>query len=326
MTLTTLTALYDARAEADRAAEQLVRDIGVAREDVAIMAQETTAAGNGTPTVGAGESTGFFGSLKNLFMPDEDRHAYSEAVGRGGFLLTARVEQGVAERATAVLEEHGAVDLDDRQETWRAGGWTGPRAPAGPRAKADGTVAASAVSTTPTTRTPPTASPSAGTAASHAVGTGEQETIALVEERLTVGKRAVEGGRVRVRSYVVETPVEEQVSLRDESIHVERRAVDRPLTGADDAAFRDRAIEATETAQEAVVSKTARVTEELVVRKGVEERVETVRDTVRRTEVEVEDDRATVRGAADGKAGVPGAVGAAKTAMPQTPVEPAARR
>jgi hypothetical protein len=59
---------------------------------------------------------------------------------------------------------------------------------------------------------------------------------------------------------------------------------------------------------------------------GVEERVETVRDTVRRTEVEVEDDRATVRGAADGKAGVPGAVGAAKTAMPQTPVEPATRR
>ena len=65
MTLMTLTALYDARAEADRAAEQLVRDVGVARGDVAVMAQETTAAGSGTSTVGAGESTGFFGSLRH---------------------------------------------------------------------------------------------------------------------------------------------------------------------------------------------------------------------------------------------------------------------
>jgi uncharacterized protein (TIGR02271 family) len=326
MTLMTLTALYDARAEADRAAEQLVRDVGVARGDVAVMAQETAAAGDGTPTVGAGESTGFFGSLKNLFVPEGHRHAYSEAVSRGGFLLTAQVGQDNAERATAVLEEHGAVDLDDRQETWRAGGWTGQQAPMAAQTLTDGTVAATSASTTSTARTPPAASLGIGAPASHVVGTGEEETIALVEERLTVGKRAVEGGRVRVRSYVVETPVEEQVSLRDEHVSVERRTVDRAPTPADEKLWAERTIEATETDQEAVVSKIAHVTEELVVRKGVEERVETVRDTVRRTEVEVEDDRATVRGAADGKAGVPGAVGAAKTAMPQTPVEPATRR
>ncbi len=313
MTLMTLTALYDARAEADRAAEQLVRDVGVSRGDVAVMAQETTAAGSGTPAVGAGESTGFFGALRNLFMPEEDRHAYSEAISRGGFLLTARVEQGVAERATAILEEHGAVDLDDRQETWRAGGWRGQRAPVGPQTASDGTVAAASASTTSTARTPPAASPGIRAAASHAVGTGEQETIALVEERLTVGKRAVEGGRVRVRSYVVETPVEEQVTLRGESVHVERRTVDRAPTPADEKLWADRAIEATETDQEAVVAKTAHVTEEIVVRKGVEERVETVRDTVRRTEVEMDDDR----GAA--KATVPGAIGAAETAAPAKP-------
>ena len=94
------------------------------------------------------------------------------------------------------------------------------------------------------------------------------EKIALVEERLTVGKRTVAGGSVRVRSYVLETPVEEQVSLRDETVSIERRAADRPVTGADGAAFRDRTIEATETDQEAVVAKTARVTGELVMRKG----------------------------------------------------------
>ena len=287
MTTMTLTALYDSRAEADQASERLVREAGVARADVTVYAQDATASSDGSTASGAGESTGFFGSLKNLFMPEEDRHSYSEAIGRGGFLLTAQVEQGVAERATAILEEHGAVDLEDRQQTWRAGGSTAQQAPM--------------------------------------AATGD-EKIALVEERLIVGKRAVAGGSVRVRSYVVETPVQEQVSLRDETVSIERRPADRPLTGADGAAFRDRTIEATETDQEAVVAKTARVTEEVVVRKGVEERVETIRDTVRRTEVEVEDDRATVRGAADGKAGVPGAVGAARTAMPQKPVEPAPRR
>jgi stress response protein YsnF len=49
-------------------------------------------------------------------------------------------------------------------------------------------------------------------------------------------------------------------------------------------------IEVRETAEEPVVSKTARVAEEVVVRKDVTEHTETVRDTVRREEVEVEKD------------------------------------
>jgi uncharacterized protein (TIGR02271 family) len=89
---------------------------------------------------------------------------------------------------------------------------------------------------------------------------------------------------------VVETPVEERVALREEHVNVERRPVDRPVAAGDDA-FRERTIEATESAEKAVVSKEARVTEEVVVRKQAEERTETVSDTVRRTEVEVEDER-----------------------------------
>ena len=120
---------------------------------------------------------------------------------------------------------------------------------------------------------------------------GGEEAIPIVEERLTVGKREVNRGRVRVRSYVVETPVQEQVALHQEHVEIERRSVDRPVTGADEALFRERTIEATESAEEAVVAKEARVVEELVVRKEAEERVQTVQDKVRRTEVEVEDDR-----------------------------------
>jgi len=127
-----------------------------------------------------------------------------------------------------------------------------------------------------------------GTTAMGATGR-DKEVIPVVEEQLQVGKRAVEHGRVRVRSYVTEQPVSEQVSLREENVNVERRPVDRPITGAD--AFQERTIEMTEQGEEAVVSKEARVTEEVVLDKDVEQRSQTVQDTVRRTEVEVEDER-----------------------------------
>jgi uncharacterized protein (TIGR02271 family) len=128
-----------------------------------------------------------------------------------------------------------------------------------------------------------------GTHGMRGTTTDGTEAIPVVEETLRVGKREVSGGRVRVRSYVVETPVEEQVTLRTEHVDVERRAVDRPVTDAD-RLFQDRTIEATETSEEAVIAKEARVKEEVVIRKDAEQRTETVRDTVRRTEVEVDRD------------------------------------
>ena len=112
----------------------------------------------------------------------------------------------------------------------------------------------------------------------------------MVEETLRVGKRDVNLGRVRVRSYVVEEPVSEDVHLREERVEVERRPVDRAISG-DEATFTDRTIEAQEHAEEAIVSKDARVVEEVALRRQAEDRTETVSDTVRRTEVEVEDDR-----------------------------------
>ena len=117
-----------------------------------------------------------------------------------------------------------------------------------------------------------------------------EDVIPVVEEQLRVGKRDVSKGRVKVRSYVIETPVSEQVNLQTESVHVERRPVDRAMAVGDDA-FRERTIEAQATSQEAVVSKEARVTGEVVVRKDVGQRTETVSDKVRSTKVDIEDDR-----------------------------------
>lgn len=96
---------------------------------------------------------------------------------------------------------------------------------------------------------------------------------------------------MRIRSYVVETPVHEEVSLRSERVVVDRRPVDRLATSAD-LDFADKTIEAEERVEEAVVSKEARVVEEIGLRRDSEEHVETVSDTVRKTEVEVVDERA----------------------------------
>jgi uncharacterized protein (TIGR02271 family) len=115
-----------------------------------------------------------------------------------------------------------------------------------------------------------------------------ETTIPVVEEELQVGKREVERGGVRVESHVTEKPVAQEVQLREERVHVERRPVDRPVTDADEA-FREGTLEVTERAEEAVVGKTARVVEEVVVGKQVEEHTETVRDTVRRTDVDVQE-------------------------------------
>jgi len=116
----------------------------------------------------------------------------------------------------------------------------------------------------------------------------EQASIPVVEEEIKVGKREVERGGVRVETRVEERPVEEQVNLREEHVRVERRPVNRPASEADIAdAQHGRTVEVREKSEQAVVSKDARVVEEVVVGKEATERTETVRDTVRRTDVDV---------------------------------------
>ena len=117
--------------------------------------------------------------------------------------------------------------------------------------------------------------------------TGEV-TLPVIEERIAIGKRQVERGGVHVNQRVTERPVEETVRLREEHVHVERRPLNQPVDATNMEAFKEGVIEVTETAEEAVVSKQARVVEEVIVSKGVTERQETIRDSVQRTDVEIE--------------------------------------
>ena len=114
---------------------------------------------------------------------------------------------------------------------------------------------------------------------------GTEEVIPLAEESLEVGKRAVDRGATRVRRYVVERPVEREVTLHGERVTIEhRKPVETSISGH---AFEERTVEVHETEEVPVVAKTARLVEEVAIRKEETERTETVRDTVRREEVEV---------------------------------------
>ena len=133
---------------------------------------------------------------------------------------------------------------------------------------------------------PPASTP---TAMRQGVRSGAEEVIPLAEEQIEVGKRSVDRGVTRVRRYVVERPVEQDITLRGQRVTIERR---RPIqtTGVAGEAFQERVVEVRETEEVPVVAKTAHVVEEVTIRKEETERTETVRDTVRLEEVEVTDE------------------------------------
>ncbi|SAL77416.1 Stress response protein YsnF [Caballeronia terrestris] len=273
----TLVAVFNSYDDAQAAAGRLEAD-GIARSDLNIHARDDVRADlpaqgfagttdNGTPrdvTVGRspGETEGgamariehFF---KNLFGDEdgpEDAGHYREAVRRGGAVLAVDVaDESRVDAIRSVLSGAGAIDIDQRVTQWKSAGYAGYDA-AAPVYSADEIAA-------------------------------ERQRFNVVKEELEVGKREVQTGGVRVYSRVTETPVSESVNLREEHATIERRAVDRPATAAD---LKEGFVEIKETAEQPVVAKTARVVEEVVVGKEASERTETIQDTVRGTEVEVE--------------------------------------
>ena len=306
----TITGFYERRDYADSAANKL-RASGVPASDVAVS-PETARDEYGTygdDTVSATKEPGFWASLENMFGGTDDHHVYAEGVRRGHTLLTAHVTDAQLDRAVAIIEEHGSIDLDKHEETWRSEGWTGAPASGSTAttATAGGAVGLAMAgkaaptrvveSETVTTRTPTVApapvakAPIAGTSKPVGAGRGTEDVLQVVEERLNVGKRAVSRGKVRLHSYVVETAVSEDVTLRDETVSIDRHAVDRPVAALGADAFQERTIEMEEIDEEAMVGKIARVVEEIGIRKDVSDRTETVRDTVRSTKVDIDDGR-----------------------------------
>jgi uncharacterized protein (TIGR02271 family) len=226
-------------------------------------------------------------NLEDMGVPRSDAHAYSEGVRRGGTLVAVECDDDEVDRVVRILDSDGVMDLGEQQTAWRSEGWQGYDASRSGGVRGLGSATAGVAGDL-------TGSPDITRARSDTSSTsGRDEVIPIAEEELHVGKREVGHGRVRIQSRVVERPVQEQVTLRDETVSVERR----PASGTMQAGsvgndpFQERTIEMEERDEEAVVSKAARVKEELVVHKDVDERNETVSDTVRRTEVDIEDER-----------------------------------
>jgi uncharacterized protein (TIGR02271 family) len=276
----TITAMFDSRSDAE-AAKARLESANVDAEHVHI--HDKTSSGHREQGYSTHEDRGVWDSIKNAFLPDEDRHTYEEGLRRGGVLLTADVDDDRVDEAVRVLEGAGSIDIDDRSSQWRSSGWDYSAPAAGAAHGAFGSNAPAIGGGDDRAM--------GGVGSTDHVGSSErEEVIPVVEEQLVVGKRDVNRGGVRVRSYVTETPVHEQIRLRNERVNVERRTVDLPLSAADGDAFRERSIDMTATGEEAVVGKNARVVEEVVVSKTAEEHVENIDGTVRKTDVEVDRD------------------------------------
>lgn len=222
----------------------------------------------------AGAATGgIAASLIDLGMSEEEAGYYHEGLRSGGTLVTVNLDDDThVGRAQDIMNRYNPIDVNERY---------------GGSSMSDSSVSSSGMSTSGMSSTPKQSTMQSGSTTRN-VDAGDQVSLPVVEEELQVGKRTVEEGVARVRSYVTETPVEEQVHLREEHVTVERRPVDRPADTTDMNAFREQTIEVTERREEPVVSKQARIVEEVIVGKEVQEHTETIRDTVRRTDVEVE--------------------------------------
>jgi len=279
----TVIGMFDDAQQAREAALKL-ENVGVTRDHIDISAQSAAGtAHTATPDRDDDTISGFF---RSLFNSDDEVSKYSSVARRGAMVTVHADSPQQAERARDILDQCGAVDVDERHQQYQTG-WTGMAAGQSPASQSTGMSSQDTSSATPMGAT----AGAQNLNRQDVTGRGADATdraIPIIEEHLQVGKREVETGGARIRSRIVEKPVEEHLRLRQEHVWIERNPVNRPASEADIQGFREGQIEMTEHAEVPVVNKEARVVEEIRMGKEVEERDETVRGTVRRTDVDVE--------------------------------------
>lgn len=276
----TVIGIFDNENEAQQAVQNLVNQ-GFNREDVDIASRSSSQAASNTDedddSFGSSISN-FFGSL---FGSDDDRtNRYSEVAKRGCTITVHARSESEAERAADILDEYGAVDIDEKASQF-GNDYSGSN------------LAGSDFTSTNFSGSDVSADTDRDNIINRDNTTDynrndSDRSIPIIEENLQVGKREVESGGARLRSRIVEKPVEEHVRLRSEHVNIERNPVNRQANDADFNAFQEGTIEMREHKEVPVVGKEAWVKEEVSLNKEVEENEETIRDTVRRTEVDVE--------------------------------------
>lgn len=215
-------------------------------------------------------------SLTRLGVPEHDARLYLRHIQMGHTLIELRTRDDRAAEAAQIMSRGGALPIEETAQT--TGMAQAEAAATPPQARPD-------ISRT-TPAAPPPAKPDIPARAAQGP---DQIREQVVQEEIHVGKREVERGGVRVFTHISEQPVQEQVTLHEEHVDVERRPVNRPATEADlKTSKQGEEVVMRERGEEAVVAKEARVVEEVVVHKEAQDRTETIRDTVRRKDVDVE--------------------------------------
>jgi stress response protein YsnF len=265
----TVAALYDSRAEAEAARGRLIS--GVRPKSLRIIAKDTV------------------GAVDGLRIHRKDKAKYRNALHDGSHLLVADVPAGAnAKSIVSLLSEVG--DSGRHEEPAPTGVYGDQTLVTEPARTADAARAAEMPSQPD--RPAATAAPLEREPEAPRQELRSPEPSPQREEEVRIGKPAMARAGARVRSFIREAPAEEQVELREEIVELDRRPSERRLSDADIEAgglFKERCLEIAEMREEPVVTKVAVVREEVIVRKRVEERTATVRDTVRRTQIETED-------------------------------------
>jgi uncharacterized protein (TIGR02271 family) len=273
MAYETLVAVYDTPDHADAAVKAL-KAAGFAESDISVFDGARLKGGKVTMSSGVKE-TGLWHRLFGTDVYEHEAEIYGQTIEDGGVVISVRVPSNEVAHATAVLNIHRPVDVHDRAVT------SGVKPAAhveaiGKKLEAVPLAAMQQVAVSPKL---PAAQP---------------DVLRLAEEHLEVGKEMAETGRTRIRRFVTEREVAADVTLHEEHAEVLRKAISDPKYVAE-IDWADGTIEVIETAEHALANKTARIVEEVSLKKIGSDHVETIRDKIRRQQVEIE------RVGADGK-------------------------
>jgi uncharacterized protein (TIGR02271 family) len=121
-------------------------------------------------------------------------------------------------------------------------------------------------------------------------GPATDDAMTRSEEELRVGTAERESGRVRLQKYVVEEEVTETVPVRREEVRIEREPITDANRGdaVDGPAISEQEHEVVLHSEEAVVDKQAVPKERVRLEKDVTTEEETVSDTVRKEQIDVD--------------------------------------
>jgi uncharacterized protein (TIGR02271 family) len=266
MAYETLVAVYDTAAHADAAVKAL-KAAGFHESDISVFDQDRLKAGKAALSAGVKE-TGLWNRLFGADVYEHEAAIYGQTVQEGGVVISLRVPESEVAHARAVLDIHRPVDVHDRAVT-------------------TGIAPAAHVETVEKKLEAVPLAEVQKVAVSPKLAAAQPDVLRLAEEQLQVGKEMAETGRTRVRRFVTEKEVSADVTLHEEHAEVIRKAINDPKF-VGDIDWADEEIEAIETAEHALVNKTARIVEEVSLKKVGADHVETIKDKIRRQQVEIE--------------------------------------